>query len=212
MNEIRKYYFGDKVHELGRKVRKLGAGGTSHGHTCLDLTTGLQEGWTGTLARIEESLALYRRLEHPMRVEYLEGLKLVCEGIISYVQKYADKARELAKAAEDPEQKKLYTLVADDCLQLATGAPQTYHQAVQYIQFAIMSDRIVGHGNGYGRLDLYLNNFLVKDLKEGRITKQEAREYLAELFLKVRGQHFTICGRLENGEDATCNRLTTYTR
>ena len=73
MNEIRKYYFGDKVHELGRKVRKLGAGGTSHGHTCLDLTTGLQEGWTGTLARIEESLALYRRLEHPMRVEYLEG-------------------------------------------------------------------------------------------------------------------------------------------
>lgn len=204
MNEIRKYYFGDEVHQLGREVRQLGAGGTSHGHTCLDLSRGIKEGWTGTLARIEESLAMYKRLDHPVKVEYLEGLKLVCEGIITYVRKHAEQARELADAASEPEQKALYTLVADDCLQLATGAPQTYHQAVQYIQFAIMSDRIVGHGNGYGRLDLYLNDFLVKDLEEKRITRQQAREYLAEMFLKVRGQHFTICGRLEDGSDATC--------
>lgn len=204
MNEIRKYSFGDKVHELGREVRKLGAGGTSHGHTCLDFTTGIHEGWSGTLARIEKSLEMYRRLEHPVKVEYLEGLKNVCEGIISYVKHHADKAFELAAQSEDPEQKARYTLIAEDCLQLATGAPQTFHQAVQYIQFAIMSDRIVGHGNGYGRLDLYLNDFLEKDLSEGRITRDEARNYVAEMFLKLRGQHFTICGRKEDGSDATC--------
>lgn len=204
MNEIRKYSFGDKVHELGREVRKLGAGGTSHGHTCLDFTTGIHEGWSGTLARIEKSLEMYRRLEHPVKVEYLEGLKNVCEGIISYVKHHADKAFELAAQSEDPEQKARYTLIAEDCLQLATGAPQTFHQAVQYIQFAIMSDRIVGHGNGYGRLDLYLNGFLEKDLSEGRITRDEARNYVAEMFLKLRGQHFTICGRKEDGSDATC--------
>lgn len=204
MNEIRKYYFGDKVHELGREVRKLGAGGTSHGHTCLDLSIGLKEGWTGTLARIEKSLELYRRLEHPVKVNYLEGLKLVCQGIIGYVQKHADKARELAAAETDPVLKARYEFIAADCQALADGAPQTYHQAVQFIQFAIMTDRIVGHGNGYGRLDLYLNDFLVRDLENGTLTKQDAREYLAELFLKVRGQHFTICGRLQDGSDATC--------
>lgn len=204
MNEIRKYSFGDKVHELGRIVRELGAGGTSHGHTCLDLTTGIHEGWTGTLARIEKSLEMYRRLDHPVKVEYLEGLKLVCEGVIAYVSKYADKAAELAAEATDPELKVRMQLVADDCRQLATGAPRTYHQAVQYIQFAVMSDRIVGHGNGYGHLDLYLNDFLVADLEAGRITKQQARDYLAEMFLKIRGQHFTICGRNKDGNDATC--------
>lgn len=204
MNEIRQYYFGDKVHNLGREVRALGAGGTSHGHTCLDLGIGLKEGWSGTLARINKSLQLYKRLDQPLKVNYLEGLKCVCEGIINYVRHHADKARELARESSDTEQKNLYNFVADDCEALAVGPPQTYHQAVQFIQFAIMTDRIVGHGNGYGRLDLYLNDFLVKDLNEGRITRQQAREYLAEMFLKVRGQHFTICGRLPDRSDASC--------
>ena len=39
-------------------------------------------------------------------------------------------------------------------------SPETYHQAVQWLQFAIMTDRMVGHGNGYGRLDLYLGCLL----------------------------------------------------
>jgi len=203
MNEIRKYYFGDKVHELGRDVAQLGAGGTSHGHTCLDLSIGIKQGWGGILKRIDESLARYTRLEHPGKMNYLQGLKLVCQAIIDYIQKHADKALLLAADATDPEQKKLYTMVAEDCAYIAYNPPKTYHQGVQWIQFAIMTDRIVGHGNGYGRLDLYLNDLLVQDLDNGTLTRQQAREYLAELFLKVRGQHFSICGRLQDGSDAT---------
>lgn len=203
MNEVRKYYFGDDVHELGRQVRTLGAGGTSHGHTCLDLDIGLRQGWGGIMARIEQSLALYRRLDHPLKVNYLEGQKIVCQAIMDFVHKHADKARDLADAAQDAEAKALYTLIADDCQKIASDAPETYRQAIQWIQFAIMSDRIVGHGNGYGRLDLYLNRFFQQDTAKGILTRQNAREYLAELFLKVRGQHFSICGRLRDGSDAT---------
>lgn len=203
MNEIRKYYFGDEIHKLGREVRALGAGGTSHGHTCLDLNIGLTEGFGGIMERIEKNLALYKRLDHPQKVNYLEGQKLVCQAIMDYIQKHADKARALAEEATDPEQKKLYTFVADDCAKIAHDAPETYHQAVQWIQFAIMTDRIVGHGNGYGHLDQYLNRFFVNDTQKGILTRQNAREYLAELFLKVRGQHFTICGRNKDGSDAT---------
>lgn len=204
MNEVRKYYFGDDVHELGRQVRALGAGGTSHGHTCLDLDIGLTQGWGGILERIEASLALYTRLEHPLKTGYLDGLKIVCQAVMAFVQKHADKARDLAAAETDPAQKALYTQVAADCQQIVSGPPQTYHQAVQWIQFAIMTDRIVGHGNGYGRLDLYLNRFFLADTQCGTLTRQDAREYLAELFLKVRGQHFSICGRLADGSDASC--------
>ena len=203
MNEVRKYYFGDNVHELGRKVRKLGAGGTSHGHTCLDLSIGLTQGWGGIMERIEKSLALYTRLDHKNKMNYLQGLRIVCQGIMDYIKKHSDKAYELAAATEDPDQKKLYLMVAEDCKKIASAAPETYHQAIQWIQFAIMTDRIVGHGNGYGRLDLYLNDFFVRDTQNGRLTRQEAREYLAEMFLKVRGQHFSICGRLKDGSDAT---------
>lgn len=204
MNEVRKYYFGDDVHELGRKVRALGAGGTSHGHTCLDLNIGLTQGYGGIMARIDKSLALYERLDHPLKVDYLKGQKIICQAMMDYIQKHADAARLLAQAAQDEKQRALYTFVADDCAAIISKAPQTYHQAIQWIQFAIMTDRIVGHGNGYGRLDLYLNRFWLSDSQSGRLTRQDAREYLAELFLKVRGQHFSICGRLQDGSDASC--------
>lgn len=203
MNEIRKYYFGDEIHKLGREVRALGAGGTSHGHTCLDLNIGLTEGFGGIMERIEKNLAMYKRLDHPQKVNYLEGQKLVCQAIMNYIRKHADRAAQLAAEAEDPRQKALYEFVAADCAKIAHDAPETYHQAIQWIQFAIMTDRIVGHGNGYGRLDLYLNRFFVNDTARGILTRQDAREYLAEMFLKVRGQHFTICGRLQDGSDAT---------
>lgn len=205
MNEIRKYHFGDYVHELGNKVSKLGAGGTSHGHTCPDLSIGLTQGWGGILARIEKNLATYTRLQHQEKSGYLRGLKTVCEAIIRYIEKYAKYAEELAEKAESEEFRKRYLQVAADCAHIAKNPPATYRQAVQWIQFAIMTDRMVGHGNGYGRLDLYLNPFYQKDIAEGIMTRQEAREYLAELFLKARGQHFSIGGRLPNGEDASCD-------
>ena len=203
MNEIRKYDFGKNVHELGDKVRALGAGGTSHGHTCPDLSIGLTQGWGGILARIEKSLQLYTRLEQETKANYLRGLKIVCEAIIRYIERHAEKAKILAAQEQNPEQKNIYMLQAEDCSYIATNPPKTYHQAIQWIQFAIMTDRIVGHGNGYGRLDLYLNEFYLRDIAEGRITRQDAREYLAELFLKVRGQHFSIGGRLKDRSDAS---------
>ena len=203
MNEVRKYDFGPEIHKLGDEVRMLGAGGTSHGHTCLDFSIGLEAGWGGILAKIEKYLALYTRLDHKQKAGYLRGQKIICQAIMRYMQKHADRAAELAAVETNPEQKALYELQAKDCGHIAYYPPETYHQAIQWMQFAIMTDRLLGHGNGYGSLDAYLNPFLEKDLKSGLITRQDAREYLAEMFLKIRGQHFSICGRKKDGSDAT---------
>lgn len=203
MNEIRQYDFGPEVQELAHKAAALGAGGTSHGHTCLDLSIGLTQGWGGILERVNKSLELYTRLQQKNRITYLTGLKYVNESIIRYIRRHSEKAAELAAAETDPEQKALYELIAKDCGYIAENPPATYHQAVQWIQFAVMTDRMVGHGNGYGRLDLYLNDLYQKDIANGTLTRQEAREYLAEIFLKLRGQFFSMGGRLQDGSDAT---------
>lgn len=203
MNEIRQYDFGPEVQELAHKAAALGAGGTSHGHTCLDLSIGLTQGWGGILDRVNKSLELYTRLQQKNRITYLTGLKYVNEAIIRYIRRHSEKAMELAAAETDPEQKALYELIAKDCDHIAENPPATYHQAVQWIQFAVMTDRMVGHGNGYGRLDLYLNDLYKQDIANGTLTRQEAREYLAEIFLKLRGQFFSMGGRLQDGSDAT---------
>jgi pyruvate-formate lyase len=67
----------------------------------------------------------------------------------------------------------------------------------------VMMDRVVGHGNGYGRLDLYLIDLYRQSKAAGELTDEEAREYLAEMFLKLRGHFFSMGGRDAEGKDAT---------
>ncbi|MDD5727867.1 MAG: pyruvate formate lyase family protein, partial [Victivallales bacterium] len=77
------------------------------------------------------------------------------------------------------------------------------YEAVQWIHFAVLTDRIVGHGNGYGRLDQYLIDFYKQGINDGSLTREEARNYLAEMFLKLRGQFFCLGGRNRELKDAT---------
>ena len=203
MNEIRKYDFGEKVKELGKKARELGAGGNSHGHTCSDLSIGLTEGWGGILKRIDQSLELYTRLKHQEKIIFLRGAKFTCEAIIRYIEKYSRRAAELAENETNPAQAEIYRKIAIACKNIAALPPSNYYEAVQWLQFAVMTDRIVGHGNGYGRLDQYLISLYRKGISDGTLTREEAREYLAEMFLKLRGHFFSLGGRDRNGNDAT---------
>ena len=81
---------------------------------------------------------------------------MMCESIIRFIQRHAEKALELAEKETDPWQKNTYLRVADCCAHIALHPPRTYYEGVQWIHFAVLMDRVVGHGNGYGRLDLYL--------------------------------------------------------
>jgi formate C-acetyltransferase len=87
--------------------------------------------------------------------------------------------------------------------QLAAGKPETFEQAVQFIQLFQVVERINGHGNGYGRLDRLLIDLYRKDLSEGKLTRDDARNLLAELYLKYGGNYFSFGGREKDGSDAT---------
>lgn len=129
--------------------------------------------------------------------------EIVCESIIRYVQRYALEADMLYEKEKNPEQKKLYKEAANNCFNLARNAPQTFVEAIQWINFFQVAERIIGHGNGYGRLDQLLIDFYRKDIEKGILTKDEAREYIAELYLKYGGNYFSFGGRDENLKDAT---------
>ena len=203
MNEVRKYEFPPEVFELGRQARELGAGGTSHGHTCLDLAIGLELGWSGILQKIDHNIAKYERLHNESKLSFLRGARYCCTAVIDWIGQYAALAGKMAAAASSSEEKERLEKIAATCSSLARNAPKTYHEAVQFIQFAVLTDRMVGHGNGYGRLDQYLIDFYKRDLAAGILTREEAREYLAEMFLKLRGQFFCLGGRDREGKDAT---------
>ena len=192
------------MREVGRWAAELGASGFSSGHTCPDLAIGLSQGWGGILERIKASREKYIQLDNPSKASYLHGLQMICESVIRFIQRHAEKARELAADRRPiPGRKQTYLRIADCCAHIALHPPRTYYEGVQWIHFAVMMDRVVGHGNGYGRLDLYLIDLYRKSKAAGELSDEEAREYLSEMFLKLRGQFFSLGGRDAELKDAT---------
>lgn len=59
-----------------------------------------------------------------------------------------------------------------------------FYEAVQSIWFTFAFVRLCGNWPGIGRIDAMLGPYLQKDLAEGTITINEAREILAHLFIK----------------------------
>lgn len=202
LDEARHYKYPTSHADLGLKARELGAGGFSLAHCCPDLSIGLELGWGGLLEKVRSWRDRHAKNGNEKAVEYLNASEKVVLAIIDYVQSHAEKASRLAESETDPARKESYGIVSRNCSRIAYEAPETYHQALQWIMLYMIVERMHGHGNGYGRFDQLLNPFYQKDKAAGRIDRDKARELLAEWYMKY-GPHLSYGGRLEDGSDAT---------
>lgn len=203
LDEARNFVYPKEVMDQGLELRELGAGGTSLAHTCPDLSIGLEKGWVGLLSDVIESKNKWIKLGNEKRIGYLTSLEGAVEAIIRYTHRHSERALELASTETDAAQKALYLRVAKNMEVLATQAPQTFEQAVQWILLFQVVERINGHGNGYGRLDQLLIDFYRRDLNSGILTRDEARDTIAEMYLKYGGNYFSFGGRDRDGNDAS---------
>lgn len=75
---------------------------------------------------------------------------------------------------------------------------ENFYEAVQSIWFTFAFVRLCGNWPGIGRIDAMLGPYLKKDLAEGTITIDEAREILSHLFVK--GCEWICGGKYVNGD------------
>jgi len=68
--------------------------------------------------------------------------------------------------------------------QVPFGPARSFREAVQAIWFEFSFARVMGNWPGIGRIDWILGDYLRKDLADGTVTLEEAREVLASLFIK----------------------------
>ena len=155
---------------------------------------------------------------------FYKAATVACDGAITLTRRYADLARELSEKATDPARKAEYASRAESLDWIATETPRTFWEACQ---MAMMYDVFLKAENdpgviSMGRFDQYTWPFLKADLEAGRITMDEAQEYVDGFFLKINTfyhggfgktaqtagignsfQHTTIGGMdPETGEDA----------
>lgn len=147
--------------------------------TLLDIGIGGLRERIDTLIRARGDNAFYQASR-----ESLELFKVCCEF-------YADMAWEQAKSAA-PE-RKLQLIAMRDALQhIETAPPRTFLEGLQlFWLYALLAGVI-----NYGRMDDVLGPYLKADLDCGRITEQEAYDYLCSLWRMIENRRTTVNGRI----------------
>lgn len=83
-------------------------------------------------------------------------------------------------------------------LRMPMEPANNFYEAVQSLWFTFAFVRLCGNWPGIGRIDAMLGPYLKRDLEEGNITLNEAREILAHLFIK--GCEWIWGGNCESGD------------
>lgn len=178
-------------------------------HLTVDFETVLKKGVNYIKAKAEKAYETYRNTEK-------EAFAKSCLNCISAFELWH--GRYLDALSAFPEYKVNYKN-----LQRVPFEPaENFYEAVQSLWFTFAFIRLCGNWTGIGRIDYLLGDYLKKDLSEGRLTPDEAREILAHFFIKgcewINGQYIgsgdaqhyqnlVLSGIDENGRDVT-NEVT----
>lgn len=176
-------------------------------HATADYTKVLNKGIRGIIDDIEESL---KNHNEPEQVEFLLALKRVASALIAWAYKCSKRALEFSQNVEKEEYRNNLKKLSETLLRVPENTPKTFYEAVLCIYLCFSADP-----DSVGTLDRYLYPFYKKDIENGTLTKDEAVEYLQELFLMLQAathvtsdrftrggeSHFCIGGYLPNGED-----------
>ena len=177
-------------------------------HATADYKKLLAIGISGIIAEIDESLKVHTS---PDEVEFLLGIRKVSETFIAWAEKCSARALEFSKTVENPEYRRNLEKLSKTLHEVPKNPPKTFYEACLAIYICFSADP-----DSLGLLDRYLSPYYFADLKAGRITREEAGEYLQELFLMIQAvtsaksklftrggeSHFCVGGYLPDGSDA----------
>lgn len=176
-------------------------------HGTADYRKVLMIGMPGIIQEIEQSIDKHTK---PDKKEFLQDLKKIADAFVLWIKKCSRLVKEYAETVEEPQYQENLKKLAVALLNISNRAPQNFYEAILtiYVCFSLIPDSL-------GTLDRYLSDFYFNDIKNGVLTKEEAKIYMQELLLMVQaataidsigfsrgGQsHFCIGGRDLNKND-----------
>ncbi|MBU5676441.1 glycyl radical protein [Alkaliphilus sp. MSJ-5] len=158
------------------------------------------------------------------KINFYKSVVESCNGIITLAERHSEKAREMALLENDAKRKEELLKISEICNNIPKNPPSTFYEAIQTVWFvqlgSILSENSLALN--LGRFDQYMYPFYEKDLRDGRITEEEAQELIEALWLKLSEwvwaiskntaqyfagynsfQNLTVGGRRRDGSDAT---------
>lgn len=114
------------------------------------------------------------------RLYYYDAVRIIIEGLQTWIHNYEHHARELAALTTDKQQRDEYLDIADCLAWIAHHQPRTFREAMQlsYTMHLAMLNEDAASGMSPGRLGQILWPWFEQDMAAGRLTEEEALELL----------------------------------
>ena len=158
------------------------------GHLTLSWERLLSEGLSGIRRRARTHLDRIRGQDGVdlSKADFLQGAILCCDAIGAYALRYAQHAECLARSAGSVARRIELEESARICRRVPAHPARTFHEAVQAVWLVdLVLHTVVGARDfALGRIDQYLRPFYERDLAQGQITPQGARELVECLYIK----------------------------
>lgn len=129
----------------------------------------------GLIGRLEIAKAGLKKTKNKNQKEFLESVIISIEAVIELAKKYAEKAKLENNG-----------VIAEIMKRVPEFPANSFHEALQSLRF--ISSMFYLNNNyqlGFGRLDQYLYPYYKHDIDSKVITKENARDLLAEFFIAL---------------------------
>ncbi len=129
--------------------------------------------------------------EYYEKMEELKAMDIMADALIIYANRYAEKLENMAKEENDEKRKEELRKMAEICRWVPAHAPRTFWEALQhywFIHVGVTYETNPWDSFNPGRIDQHLYPFYRRDIEEGRLTKDSAKELLESFWLKFNNQ------------------------
>jgi len=163
------------------------------GHTVADGKM-YKKGFSGFIEDIKNSLEDIDYLNDPDAYGKKEELKamLICaRAIIAFANRHAEKAEEMALTEKDESRKKELLKIAEVCHHVPEKPPRNFWEALQmywFVHLGVVTELNTWDSFNPGRLDQHIYPFYKKELEEGSLTREKAKEILECFWVKFNNQ------------------------
>ena len=158
------------------------------GHVTVNYGKVLKMGYKGIIA---EAKAALEKLDigdgdYVARQSFLKSVIESCEAVITFAKRYSKKAAEEAATCPDPKRRAELEKISENCAHVPENGARSFYEACQsfwFVQMLIQTESS-GHSISPGRFDQYMYPYFKADYEQGKITLEQAQEYIDCIWVK----------------------------
>lgn len=121
----------------------------------------------------------------------LKAMRICAGAVIRLAERYSEKASAMAASEKDPGRKRELQRIAEVTKRVPAHAPRNFWEALQaywFVHIGVITELNTWDSFNPGRLDQHLYPFYKKDIEEGILDYESARELLQCFWIKFNNQ------------------------